>query len=123
MTNAGKLLFGTVPSFPVLWVLGLLGFIALWWYTYRGLRALRRLFLALWLPAALAAGLVYKLEGQGIAVVGTLRLIAQRDPATLRLLFAMPGDAYTATYAVAVGGAVAALATMTLQLAGLLLTI
>jgi hypothetical protein len=54
---------------------------------------MRRLFLALWLPAA------------------------------LRLMFAMPSDGFTATYAMAVGGAVAALATMALQMAGLLLTI
>lgn len=121
MTNAGQLLFGNVPWFPVVWVLGLLGFIAGWWYVCRDVPAVRRLFLALWLPAALVASAVYKLEGHHQAVTETLRLIAGRDPATLRLLFQPPADGFAATYAMVVGGTVAALSTMGLQLAGMAL--
>jgi hypothetical protein len=123
MTNAGQLLFGNVPWFPVLWVAGLLGFIAFWWYICRDVHAVRRLFLCLWLPAALVASAVYKLDGQGQAVMETLRLIARGDPATLRLMLATPADGFAAVYAMAVGGAVAALATMAVQTAGLMLTI
>jgi hypothetical protein len=123
MTNAGELLFGSVPWFPVLWVAGLLVFIAFWWYICRYERPVRRLFLVIWLPAALVASAVYKLDGHNQAVTETLRLIARRDPATLRLLLAIPADGFAATYAMAVGGAVAALATMALQTAGFVLTI
>jgi hypothetical protein len=121
MTNAGQLFFGNVPWFPVVWVIGLLGFIACWWYVCRDVPAVRRLFLVLWLPAALVASAVYKLEGHNQAVTETLRLIAERDPATLRLLLQTPADGFAATYALAVGGAVAALSTMGLQLAGMVL--
>jgi len=123
MTNAGQLLFGNTPWFPVLWVTALLGFIAFWWYICRDVHALRRLFLCLWLPAALVASAVYKLNGHGQAVIETLRLIAGRDPATLHLVLAPPADGFAAVYAMAVGGAVAALGTMAVQTAGLMLTI
>ena len=121
MTNAGQLLFGNVPWFPVVWAIVLLGFIAYWWYVCRDVPAVRRLFLALWLPAALVASAVYKLEGHSQAVTETLRLIAGRDPATLRLLLQTPADGFAASYAMVVGGAVAALSTMGLQLAGMVL--
>jgi hypothetical protein len=123
MTNLGELLFGNVPWFPVLWVAGLLGFIAFWWYICRDVRAVRRFFLCLWLPAALVASAVYKLDGQGQAVRETLRLIARGDPATLRLMLATPADGFAAAYAMAVGGAIAALAAMAVLTAGLMLTI
>jgi len=123
MTNAGQLLFGNTPWFPVLWVTALLGFIAFWWYICRDVHAVRRLFLCLWLPVALVASTVYKLDGHGQAVMETLRLIARADPATLRLMLAMPADGFAAAYALAVGGAVAALAAMAVLAADLILTI
>ena len=121
MTNTGQLLFWNAPWFPVVWVIGLLGFLACLWYVCRDVPAVRRLFLALWLPAALVASAVYKLEGHNQAVAETLRLIAGRDPATLRLLLQPPADGFAATYAMVVGGTVAALSTMALQLAGMVL--
>ena len=121
MTNTGQLLFGNAPWFPVVWVIGLLGFLACWWYVCRDMPAVRRLFLALWLPAALVASAVYKLEGHNQAVAETLRLIAGRDPATLRLLLQPPADGFAATYAMVVGGTVAALSTMAMHLAGMVL--
>lgn len=121
MRNAGQLLFGDVRWFPVVWSIGLLGFVAYWWYVCRDVRAMRRLFLILWLPAALVAGAIYSLEGQGQAVTESLRLMVQRDPATVRLLFRIPADGFATTYAVVVGGTVAALTTMALQLVGVAL--
>jgi hypothetical protein len=123
MTNAGQLLFGDMPWFPVLWVTGLLGFIAFWWYICRDVHAVRRLFLCLWLPAALVTSAVYKLDGHGQSVMETLRFIARGDPATLRLMLAMPADGFAGAYAMAVGGAFAALATMALEAADILLTV
>jgi len=119
--NVGQLLFGNLPSFPVFWIIGLLGFVALWWYVSRDRGGRRRLFLILWLPAALASGAVYTLNGQGYPTEDALRLLVQRDPATWRIVHWFPANGFAATYGVVVGGAVAALATMAVHLAGLLL--
>jgi hypothetical protein len=35
MANEGQLIFGDLPSVPVLWLVGLLGFIAHWWFVCR----------------------------------------------------------------------------------------
>ena len=119
MANAGQLLFGNLPPVPVWWLLGLLVFIAFWWYVWRNERATRRLFLLLWLPAGLVAGALYSLDGRGYAVSESLRLLVHRDPAVLRLVRWVPTDGFSGTYAVIVGGAVAALATIALQFLGL----
>jgi hypothetical protein len=121
MANAGNLLFGNLPWFPVSWIIGLLAFIALWWYCCRDLRSIRRLFLVLWLPAALVAAATYGIDGHGRAVSDVLHHLIQADPAELHLLLRWPSNGFAATYAVVVGGFVAALATMALQLAGVVL--
>lgn len=120
MANTGQLLFGNLPSVPVLWMVGLLGFIAFWWYVCRNEGSVRRLFLALWLPAAVVAGALYSLDGHGYAVTESLTLLAHRDPGILRLVRWFPPDGFSTTYAVITGGAVAALATMALQFVGVL---
>ena len=118
--NAGNLLFGNLPSFPVLGMLGLLGFIGFWWYVCQIRPGMRRLFLYLWLPSAVMAGGLYSLDGRGYAVTESLRLLVRRDPVILELVRWVPGNGFHATYAAIVGGAVAALLTMALQLCGLL---
>jgi len=118
--NAAQLLFGNMGSFPAVWMFGLLAFLALWWYVCQDVTAVRRLFLALWLPAALVAGAVYSLDGRGFAVTESLRLLLHRDPAVLAVVHWVPGSGVSATYAMVVGGTVAALATLAVQLAGLL---
>jgi hypothetical protein len=70
---------------PVLWLVGLLGFIA-FWCTCAGTRP-------------------------GYAVSESLRLLAQRDPGIIRLAHWVPSNGFETTYDVIVGGAVAALAT------------
>ena len=120
MAIEGQLLFGDLPSVPVLWLVGLLGFIAFWWYVCRTETRVRRLFLALWLPAAVVAGALYSLDGRGYAVSESLRLLAHRDPGIIGLVRWMPSNGFEATYDVIVGGAVAALATMALQLLGVM---
>lgn len=120
MANTGQLLFGDLPSVPVLWMVGLLGFTALWWYVCRNERCVRRLFLALWLPAAVVAGALFSLDGHGYAVSESLALLAHRDPGILRLVRWIPTDGFSATYAMTTGGAVAALATIALQLVGVI---
>lgn len=119
--NGGQLLFGDEPRFPAMWILASLGFVAYWWYVCRGMGALRRLFLALWVPAALTAGAVYKLQGRGYAVTTTLQLLARCDPEAVRLVLHTPIDGPVLTYAMIVGGVVAALATIALQLGGIML--
>jgi len=119
MTNAGELLFGKMPSFPAVWMLGLLGFTAFWWYVWRGVRSIRRLFLVLWLPAGIMAGAVYSLEGRGYGATESLGGLFHRDPALLQLVQWIPSNGFAATYAVIVGAAVAAFATVALQLVGL----
>lgn len=121
MANTGQLLFGDLPSVPVLWMLGLLGFIALWWYACRKERYIPRLVLALWLPAAIVAGALFSLDGYGYAVSESLALLAHRDPGILRLVRWIPTDGFSPTYAVITGGAVAALATIALQFFGAIL--
>jgi hypothetical protein len=120
MADTGQLLFGNLPSVPVLWMIGLLGFIAFWWYVCRTENRVRRLFLALWLPAAVVVAALYSLDGHGYAVSESLGLLVHRDPGILRLVRWMPSDGFSATYAVITGGAVAALATMALQFVGVL---
>jgi hypothetical protein len=119
--NGGQLLFGSQAWFPALWVLASLGFVAYWWYVCRGMGGLRRLFLALWVPAALASAAVYRLQGRGYALTTTLQLLARCDPETLRLVFHTPIDGPVLTYAVVVGGVAAALATIALQMGGIML--
>ena len=119
MASPGQLLFGKVPSFPSVWMFGLLGFIAFWWHATRGWTTVRRLFLVLWPPAALVSGAVYSLDGRGFAVTETLRGLLHRDPTVLQLVHWLPGNGVAATYAVIVGGAVSVLTTMALQLVGL----
>ena len=119
--NSGGLLFGNQPWFPTVWITALLGFIAYWWYVSRDMGGLRRLFLALWPPAALIAGAVYDLLRRGYDVSEAVHLLARWDPATIRLLIQIPIDGYAATYAMVVGGAAAAVATIALQLLGLVL--
>jgi hypothetical protein len=50
-----------------------------------------------------------------------LHHLIQADPAELHLLLRWPSNGFAATYAVVVGGFVAALATIALQLAGVVL--
>ena len=121
MADTGKLLFDNLPWFPVFWIIGLLGFIAFWWYCCRDVIGVRRLFLFLWLPAALIAGATYRIDGHGQAVGDLLRLMLRGDAATLHRVIRMPSDGFAASYAVVVGGAVAALATIALQLVGVVL--
>ena len=116
--TGGDLLFGPTSQFPALWIVGVIGFIGLCWYCWRGAPATRRVFLVLWVPAALAAAVVYMLDGHGYAVSDSLRLVARQDPTVLRLLAQAPTDGFVATYAFVVGGAAAALATMALQFVG-----
>ena len=116
------LLFDPGPNFPALWIFGLIGFLALWWYVVSSdSKTQRRTFLMLWVPAALAAALVYRLEVRGQPAADTLRLLLEGDGDTLRGLIKPPGDGYQATYGMVVGGAAAALAAMACQLAGILL--
>ena len=121
MANTGQLLFGNLPSVPILWMIGLLGFVALWWYVCRNEGALRRLFLALWLPAAVLTAAIYSLDGRGYAVGESLSLLMHRDPAVLHAVHWLPTNGFDATYALIAGGTAAALATMALHLAGILL--
>lgn len=116
--GGGNFDFRSLDRFPALWMVGLVGFVALFWYAWRSTDAVRRTFLVLWVPAGVAAGTVFMLGAHGYGVADTVRLLVQRDPATFRLLIALPIDAAVATYAVLVGGTVAALATAGLQLAG-----
>lgn len=121
MSNGGQLLFGNQPWFPMLWMVGLLGFVAFWWYASGAAAGLRRLFLFLWIPAAVVSACVYRFQGRGQAVTATLGLLARGDPAILRTLVQAPLEGYTLTYAFVVGGVVAVLSTMALHVIGLLL--
>lgn len=120
MSNGGQLLFGNQPWFPMLWMVGLLGFVAFWWYASGAAPGLRRLFLILWGPAAFVAACVYRFEGHGQPVTATLGLLARGDSAMLRSIAQMPFDGHTLTYAFVVGGVVAVFATMALHLIGIL---
>ena len=119
MESIGGLLFGNQLWFPTVWVTALLGFIAYWWYVSRDMGGLRRLFLTLWAPAALIASAVYNLLRLGYDGAEAMHLLFRWDPAAIRLLIQNPIDGFSATYAVVVGGAAAALATIALQLASL----
>jgi hypothetical protein len=121
MSDGGQLLFGNEAWFPMLWMLGLLGFVALWWYASGAAAGLRRLFLILWGPAALVAGCVYGSEGYGQPVTETLGLLTRADSAMLRSILQMPLDGPTLTFAFVVGGAVAVVATLALHVIGILL--
>lgn len=121
MINGGQLLLGNQPWFPMLWMVGLLGFVALWWYACSAAAGLRRLFLILWGPAAFVAGCVYRFEGHGQPVAETLGLLARGDTTMLRSIVQMPLDGPTLTYGFIVGGVVAVLGTMALHLIGILL--
>jgi len=100
-------------------MLGLLGFTTVWWYAWRGVPSIRRLFLVLWLPAGILAGAVYSLEAQGYGATESLRRLLHRDPAALQLVHWIPNNGFAAKYAMIVGAAVAAFAIIALQLAGL----
>jgi hypothetical protein len=116
----GALFFDPGPDFPTWWVLGLVGFLAVWWYVI-GRSPQRRMFLVFWVPGALVSALCYRLGEQGQSVAGTLRLLARRDPATWRELLNPPHDGFVGTYGFVVGGTVAAFASMAWQLAGIIL--
>jgi hypothetical protein len=60
------------------------------------------------------------LDGRDYAATESLRLLLHRDPAVLAVVNWVPGSGVAATHAMFVGGTVAALATMAVQLAGLL---
>lgn len=116
-----NLLFETDPSFPALLMLGLIGFLGLWWYAHRYSTTQRSLVLVLWAPAALVAMLVYRHGHQGQSAAETLQLLADRDPQTLRGLVRPEFDGPTLTFGFVVGGSVAVFATMAWRLAGVVL--
>jgi len=121
MQSSGHLLFGDLPAFPELWMLGLLAFVALWWYICGSWPAIRRTFLALWLPSAMLANAIHALDGRGYAVTHSLRLFGRRDPAVFGLMHWIPSDGFRATYAIIIGGAAAAFASIGLLVLGVLL--
>ena len=114
------LLFDPGPGYPTVWVAGLLIFLAIWWYAIRQTNV-QGLWLALWVPGALGASLIFRLDQEGQLPAETIRLLVSGDAATLRGLFVMPSNGYAATYGFVVGGVAAALACMAIQFAGILL--
>jgi hypothetical protein len=117
----GNLLFDTDPSFPVLWVAGLIGFLALSWYAVRDSPAQRRSVLVLWAPAALVAILVYRYGQQGRSTADTLRLLVERDPHTVRQFLGPKLEGPALIFGFVVGGSSAVLVTMACHLAGMVL--
>lgn len=106
-------------EFPVWWMAGLLGFLLFFWWVWETARGTRAVAFALWAPSAVVAGMVYGLDGHGIAVVDLLRDLVQRDRATLDLLSQVPVDTPLVAYALVVGGAVAVMGAMLLQVLAL----
>jgi hypothetical protein len=117
----GNLLFDTDPSFPALWILGLTGFLALWWYAVRYSPAQRLMFLVLWAPAALLAMLVYRYGRLGLSTIETLQLLADGDSQTLRDLVGPELHGPALTFGFVVGGSAAVCTTMASHLAGTVL--
>lgn len=120
---SAALTFVSLPEFPGLLMIVPIAVISYFWAPWRDVPLLRWTLLVLWVPAALIASVAYELHGNGHAVADTLRLFARRDPTTVRLLFHLPVDGFVATFAVMVGGAVAACGVLALQLAGSVLGI
>jgi hypothetical protein len=108
----GNLLFDTDPSFPAVWILGLIGFLALWWYAVGHSPGQRRTFLVLWIPAALVAILIYRHGRQGQSAAETLRLLAEQDPHMVRDLVGPELNGPALTFGFVVGGSAAVFATM-----------
>jgi len=117
----GNLLFDTDPSFPALWMAGLIGFLGLWWYAHRYSPTQRLTVLVLWAPAALVAMLVYRHGREGQSVAETLQLLADRDPQTLRDLVGPEFEGPALTFGFVVGGSAAVFASMAWRLAGVVL--
>jgi hypothetical protein len=115
-----NLLFETDPSFPALWILGLIGFLALWWYGVRT-PAQRRMVLVLWAPATLVGMLVYRYGHQGLSTAETLRLLAAGDQSAMRDLVGPVFNGPTLTYGFVVGGTAAVCVTMVWHLIGVVL--
>lgn len=105
-------------QFPGVWVAALTCFIGFVFWAWSIAPTSRTLFLLLWAPSALGAVVVYRLDGYGLSVWESLHGMAMLDPEIVRLFRAAPGDPGVALYGIAVGGAAAIFATLTLHMLG-----